>query len=232
MHVLVTRPLEDAKTTAVHLGSLGHQALISPLLAITEFAGPPLNISGVQGILATSANGIRALARRCSARNVPVFAVGPQTTKEARETGFSVVRDADGDATALAEAITRWTTPERGPLLHATGIDGAGRLAGLLEGRGFEVRTETLYSVAALPLSQDALIAMKMGKIDAVALYSPRTARLFRDVVTGEDLAGKMKSMIAVCISQAAADALSPLAFSEVRIASAPNQDAMLACLG
>ncbi len=230
MRILVTRPLEDANATAEKLTAHGHEAITSPLLTITEFSGEALDLTGVQAILATSANGVRALGRRTAVRNIPVFAVGPQTAREARDAGFTIVRDADGDATALAEAVTQWTLPDRGSLLHASGLDGVGRLAGLLEGRGFEVRTETLYAVSAAPLTPKALTALESGGIDAVMLYSPRTARLFRDIVLGENLGDRLNTVIAICISPAAASALAPLVFAETRIASAPNQDALLAC--
>ncbi len=232
MRVLVTRPLEDANTTAAQLSARGHSALISPLLSVVEFAGPPVDLSGVQAILATSANGVRALARRNIDRNLPVFAVGPQTAKEARDAGFSLVRDANGDLNALAESITLWTSPDKGTLLHASGVDGAGKLATLLEGRGFTVRTETLYAVSAAPLTAEARKALSERLVDAVMLYSPRSARLFQDVVKDDGLEAGLDFITAVCISAATAQMVMPLSFKEIRIAESPNQDAMLACLG
>ncbi len=69
-----------------------------PLLSVRFHDGPPLALDGAQAILATSANGVRALARRSRARDLPVFAVGPQTAEAAREAGFANVKSADGDA--------------------------------------------------------------------------------------------------------------------------------------
>jgi hypothetical protein len=37
--------------------------------------------------------------------------------------------------------------------------------------------------------------------------------------------------VIAVCISAATAEALAPLSFRSVRVASQPNQESLLACL-
>ena len=232
MRILVTRPLQDAVVTAAQLRARGHEVLISPLLTISVHAGPMIDLLGIQAILATSANGVRTLSARISARDIPLFAVGPQTADEARAAGFSTVRESNRAAEALAEAVSQWTTPDKGALLHASGTDGAGRLAGLLADKGFDVRTETLYAVSPAPLSQQALDAISAGTLDAVLLYSPRSARLFRDAVTGAHLADAARKSIAICISPATAEALVPLVFAETRVAASPNQDALLACLG
>src|SRR3954463_10970701 len=139
MKILVTRPLADGQEIATRLAELGHQALLAPLLEPRFFDGPEPALDDVQAILATSANGIRALIRRTPRRDIPIFAVGPQTAEEATKAGFAEVRSADGDAVALAEAAARWARPE-GVLLHVCGEDAPGRLADTLADRGFPVR--------------------------------------------------------------------------------------------
>ncbi|HVZ27131.1 MAG TPA: uroporphyrinogen-III synthase, partial [Rhizomicrobium sp.] len=111
MRVLVTRPLEDGTETARQLAARGHEALLAPLLMTCFFGGPDIALDGVQAILVTSANGIRALARRSQRRDLPVFAVGPQTAAEAKKLGFATVRNASGDAEALARATRGWAKP-------------------------------------------------------------------------------------------------------------------------
>jgi uroporphyrinogen-III synthase len=92
MRILVTRPREDGEQIAAKLAALGHTALLAPLLEPRFHDGPEPALNDVQAILATSANGIRALIRRTARRDIPIFAVGPQTTEEARAAGFSDVR--------------------------------------------------------------------------------------------------------------------------------------------
>jgi uroporphyrinogen-III synthase len=234
MRVIVTRPIEDAERTAAALRERGHEAILSPLLEIRFLDGPEISLDGVQAILATSANGIRALARRTSQRSLPVFAVGPQTTLAARAAGFADVRDADGDASALAETVSRWLDPRRGALLHATGREHKGELAAALEAAGFRVRTEMLYeTVPATELSPGAREALVTGTLDAVMLFSPRSAEIFREIVTsGGRGGGAPTSLIALCISAATEDALHPLTFREIRVAKRPNLDSMLDLLG
>ena len=79
MRLLVTRPREDGEAFAKLLAARGHEAVVAPVMEVQFLAGPPVPLEGVQAVLATSANGVRALVRRTQRRDVPLFAVGPQT---------------------------------------------------------------------------------------------------------------------------------------------------------
>jgi uroporphyrinogen-III synthase len=232
MRVLVTRPREDAEEIAALLRAAGHAPILAPLLAVNFHDGAPLELDDVQAVLATSANGVRALARRSVRRDLPLFAVGPQTAAAAQAAGFAQIRNADGDAMALAAATARWTTPEKGALLHVCGESGEGRLAARLTEAGFAVRKAVLYDVAARDhLPPGAAEALAKGALDAALFFSPRSARVFRDCVEGENLAAACRGLLAACISAATAQGLDPLGFRVVRIAAAPNQEALLASL-
>jgi uroporphyrinogen-III synthase len=232
MRVLVTRPLLDAPETVRLLEAMGHSALIAPLLEIRFFDGPPLSLDGVQAVLATSANGVRAFARRTDERALPIFAVGTQTAEAAKAAGFANVRSADGDADALAKAVAQWAAPDAGTLLHAAGKEAEGKLEPDLKHAGFSVRRETLYeAVAATELPAETADALKASTLDAVLFFSPRSARIFCECVNHLGLGDQVRSLIACCISTKAANALT-LVFQEVRIAERPNQDALLHCLG
>ena len=226
MRILVTRPQEDSREISQTLEAMGHDVVAAPLLHIQFYDGPEISLDGVQAILATSANGIRALVRRTARRDIAVFAVGPQTTQEARAAGFANVRNADGDSRALAEAVARWTTPAKGVLLHVCGEDAPGTLVESLARQGFAARRETLYAIApATALPPDARAALIGDAVDAVLFFSPVSAKIFLQVCAGMQTA----KLIALCISPATAAVLPPGSFAQVCIAAAPNQAALLA---
>jgi uroporphyrinogen-III synthase len=230
MRILITRPLDDARETAAKLKSLGHEAIIAPLLEIRFRDGAEINLENVQAILATSANGVRALARRTARRDIPVFAVGPQTSEAARLAGFAAVKSADGDADALVVATAKLAQPDAGALFHAQGEQRTGGLAKSLAARGFEIRSEVLYEAVAAPaLPQQAIDALQTGALDAVFHFSPRSARVFAECLARAGLMHTTQMLAALCISRAAADALAPLKFREIRIAARPDQEAMFA---
>jgi uroporphyrinogen-III synthase len=229
MRVLVTRALEEANRTAEALAERGHDVLIAPLMDIRIFEGPELPLDGVQTILATSGNGIRALARRTGRRDIEVFAVGSHTAEMARADGFLRVVDSAGDAKALTALVRERLTPERGALLHAAGTKAPRDLGEELTRAGFEFRRYALYDVAeAERLPDSAIKAFADGLLDAVVLFSPRGAALFANCVREADLTAACRGLVACCISDAAAKALAGLAFRGIRVAPRPDRDSIL----
>jgi uroporphyrinogen-III synthase len=233
MHVLVTRPRADAATFAGRLHALGHTTIIEPLIDIVFAEGPALDLDGVQALAFTSANGVRAAARRTHARAIPVLAVGPATAAEAKAHGFTNVSESTGEGVeGLTRHIQASLRPAAGAILHATGTVRAGDLKAALAHAGFSVRTERLYEArAAANLSGALTVELAAGLIDAATFFSPRTASLFVSLIEAENLASACRSMIAVGLSPAVANALVSLTFREVRVAGQPTTEAMLAAL-
>ena len=230
MRILVTRPLEDAQSTAQLLAARGHQPLIAPLLQTMFLDGPPLGAGRGAG---GSCHQRQWRARPGAAQRPPRCAAARGGTANGgggAGGGFVRVRDADGDARTLARAAGEWARPDAGALLHVSGEDSSGALAENLRGRGFTVARQILYAVTVLPLPLEAAQALKKGALDAALFFSPRSAQVFRDCVLQEGL--PTAALTAICISAATQAALAPLPFAAVRVAEAPNQDALMACLG
>ncbi len=229
MRILITRPLEDGEATLARLKALGHEAIAAPLLDIRFREEASVDLAGVQAILATSANAIRALERATQSRDIRVLAVGPQTAQAARMAGFANVENAAGNAATLAEAAARWAKPEDGALLHVQGQETRGGLPERLGALGYDVRRAVLYDAAAVEsLPEDAADALQSGNLDAAMFYSPRSARVFFKCVVNAGLAQTTSAISALCISKPTAEALKPLVFREILTAARPDQEAML----
>jgi uroporphyrinogen-III synthase len=227
--ILITRPREDAEPLAAILGRHGIDALIEPLMHAEPVPGGPLDLDGVQALIATSANGVRAFAGRDERRSWPVCAVGDATARAAREAGFAEVASASGDVEALAEMIIVSRDPAAGPLLHIAGTVSAGDLGGRLQASGFDYRRAVLYAMQpARALSAAAQEALRQGSLAGVALYSPRTAALFAQLVAADDLAACCTGLRAYCLSPAVAERLAPLSFLAKITAERPDQPAMV----
>lgn len=229
MRLLVTRPHDDAEAFAKLLRARGHEAVVAPVMEVHVIPGPPLPCEGVQAVLATSANGIRALAQRTQRRDLTVYAVGPQTAEAARMAGFVPVINCDGDAAQLVETVAREVDPKRGLLLHAAGAETAGRVRQALTARGFLVETQVLYE--ALPVTHLHTVAQQAladGSLDGVLMFSPRSAKTFASLVGEAKLSQECARLVAFCISSATVEALTPLTFARVAVAGTPNQDAIL----
>src|SRR5947207_3917349 len=125
---LVTRPRAEAMALAEALAMRGIEAVIEPLLDIRYRDEPAPDLAGVQAVLCTSANGVRALARLSGERQLPLFAVGEASAARARAEGFADVATAGGNVDDLVRLAGEKLRPEAGRLLHVAGSDVAGDL--------------------------------------------------------------------------------------------------------
>jgi uroporphyrinogen-III synthase len=228
----VTRPRGEAEDVAEALVARGISALIEPLLAIHFADAPPPDLAGVQAILCTSANGVRALARLSGDRQLPLFAVGDASAAAARAAGFARVASAGGDVRDLARLVGARLSPAGGRVLHVSGRDVAGDLAGLLRAQGFAVERAVLYEARpAMALSAATTAALAAREVDFALFFSPRTAAIFARLVTQAGLAAAMAGVAAIALSRAADAALGPLRFRARCVAARPDQPSLLAAL-
>lgn len=232
MRVLVTRPRPDADDTAAALIARGHAPVIAPLLDVIFEPGADIDLTEVQAILVTSANGARALAAATSRRDLPVFAVGAASAGAARQCGFAQTESAGGDVGALAGLVTARLVPQNGRLLHVAGTVTAGDLSGTLAVVGFDVRRAVLYRAEPVPyLPDDIKKHLKECTLDAALFYSPRTAAQFVELVAAGGLTECCKRVVALALSEAVARNLDALEFSDTKIAETPDQESLLKAL-
>ncbi len=230
MRVMITRPREDARPLAEALAARGVETLIEPMLEIVPVVGARVDLAGVQAVLLTSANGARALAAASHARDVAVLAVGAATAAAAEAAGFARVEAADGDVAALADLVATACDPAAGPLVHVAGGHVAGDLAGRLAERGFTLRRETLYTARRVEvLSDAATLAFRRGTIDAVVLFSPRTANSFVTLAARAGVTAELARVRALCLSAAVAEQAGTVAWRALDVAQRPDQVSLLA---
>ena len=229
---LVTRPRSESHSLAALLAARGIEPVIEPMIEIVDHDAALPALSGVQAILCTSANGVRALARAGGERGVPVFAVGDATARAARDAGFAAVESAGGDVDDLARLAVARLRPAGGRLLHIAGSEVAGDLAGLLGTAGFTVERAVLYEArAAATLSRRTAELIADGDIALALFFSPRTAAIFARLVDAAGVSGGLAATAALSISASADAALGPLPFHDRVLAAAPTQAALLALI-
>jgi uroporphyrinogen-III synthase len=232
MRVLVTRPERPAARTAARLQASGHEVISDPLLEL-RFHPPEVLLPAEtpDGVVLTSANAVRALARHPDLpRLLPLklWTVGSRTTAAARELGFQDVQAEALDLERLAGVLSALPGPMR--FLHLAGADRAGDLGALVQPSGHQIETVVVYDALQSATFADATIdALRQDDIDAVLHYSRRTAEGYLSLV---DKAGLVLGPrpIHICLSEAVADPLRRRG-GVVRVATLPTEDALLACL-
>ncbi len=172
-----------------------------------------LSFDGVDGLVFTSKNGVESFARRWDVRNIPAYCVGPATAAKAEDAGMRAF-SASGNSEALAGLINR--AKLKNPL-HIHGL----HMAGDMEIGGSDL---AIYEQVALPLDQMTVDMLAIGEIDAIALFSPRSAQLLADVWQ----AGWPETVF-FCISEATGKPVEKL--GQTMISGEPSADSMLARL-
>ena len=231
MRLLITRPEEDGERLKAVLEEMGHRVTSAPLLRI-EFAETALDLSGVDALIATSRNGIRALQNTgglARAAAMPIYVVGPATGELARAAGFQSVIEGPASARELVPLIAGRAKPGA-RLLHLAGDKLAVDLKGALEDKGLSVRRETVYqSVAAGELDAPVASAIRRQEIDGVILMSPRTAKIFSNLAIKADLKESAGALCYFCLSDAVVQGLADLSPRRVYVARLPNTQEVLA---
>jgi len=229
MRVLITRPKADAGPFAGRLHGLGFETLIEPMLDIQPLPGAEIDLEGVQAFVATSANGVRALAAATESRALPLLAVGDGTAATARDQGFSHVSSAAGTVEDLARLACEALDPAGGALVHAAGRDVSGDLAGQLSAAGFDVRRVVLYEARAhTRLSPACRKALTGAHLDGAVFFSPRSAGTFVSLAGMAGLADRAAALQAFCLSDAVAAAAAKISWRAVHVARQPGLDAMI----
>ena len=233
--VLVVRPAADAEALARRLTPMGIDAIISPVMTIKASGPSEIAVDGAQALLITSVQAVRTgLSRLSGDRRAlpPLWAVGDATAEAAKAAGMADVRAGPGDAAGLAQALTAYLDPADGPLLYLAGRTRKPDLEAALQAAGFAVDTVPVYdAVPAATLSPEALAALGRGRVDAVLLYSARTARLLGDLAHRCDVAAGLTRASAVCLSPAVAEAAAAIGARTV-VAPRPDTAALLSALG
>ena len=235
MRLLVTRPEPDALKLRAVLEERGHQATVEPLQSVSFEDGDDFDLDGVQALIATSRNALRALKSRPSlgqARKLPLFAVGRATATEGRALGFETVVTGAGTAQELVAHIVSVAEPSAGLLLHLAGETLASDLAGELESHGFRVLQPVVYRMrAATTLGDETVEQLALGEIEGVILTSPRTATIYASLMRKHGLTSVTRRLTHFCLSAAIARRLQPLGAVRSEIADAPRLEEVLALI-
>ena len=235
MRLLVTRPEPDALKLRAALEEHGHQATVEPLLSVSFDDADDFELDGVQALIATSRNAVRALKAhplRSLAQKLPLFAVGRATATEGRALGFETVVTGAGTAQELVSHVVSVVDPAAGLLLHLAADTLAGDLAGDLESHGFRVLQPVVYRMrAATMFADDTVEQLAMGEIEGVILMSPRTATIYVSLIRKHGLTSVARRLIHFSLSGAIAARLAPLGAVRSEVAEAPRLEEVLALI-
>lgn len=231
MRFLITRPERPAARTAARLAAMGHTALADPLLAI-RFTPPARLAGGFDGVVATSANALRAVAGHPdlpALARLPLWAVGERTAEAAREAGFAAVHMAEGgDGLSLAELL-RAAHAAGTRLLYLAAADRSQDIAALVAPAAIAVETVIVYhaepATALAPATREALLG---GTVDCVLHYSRRTAGTYLRLLDAAGIGAAGLAPLQLCLSEQVAAPVRLAGAPRIAVAPRPDEASLL----
>lgn len=217
MRLLITRPEPAATKLTTALSALGHEGVIAPLFKIIDLPTALPDLAGADALILSSASGVAAMTRRTAVRDIPVFAVGPQTASAARAAGFTDVHTGPGTGAELLQEV-----PAHSRCIHITAPEGK-----VLAREGLSITRAELYTSQAADTLPEAFTAALTGSLEGALFFSPRSALIFSELVQAAGLSPACAHLTAFCISQSTAEALYPV-WGSVKVATRPNRAALL----
>ncbi|WP_120498133.1 uroporphyrinogen-III synthase [Kiloniella sp. EL199] len=226
---LVTRPQADQEPFASELRQLGREVYFDAVFDIAFQNSVELDLSDVQAVLFTSANGVRAYQLNSKDRSLPALCVGESSAEAARKCGFECVYSANGDVSDLAKLVRVKLKTETGVLLHPAASKVAGNLQSDLGQSGYSYRRETLYeATSSQRLLQQTKNLFKERKIKEVSFFSPRSSKVFLSLLSQEKLRSSLEGLTIYCLSQAVAECFDEISGIKLLVSEQPNRADMI----
>jgi uroporphyrinogen-III synthase len=226
--LLITRPRAEAEALMQTLAAEGWASIAEPLLEITMLPAELPDLSRFRALVFTSAQAVAAFAGKTRKRDLPVYAVGLATEVAARKTGFADIRTATGNVAALNRLLAEERSGDQRPLLHISGV----HIADQVRAPGAPVERLPLYDArAAMELSPSCLDALDRTLISGVLLFSPRTGKIFAELLKKYARTQLVSTINALCLSDTVIESIRHLPWRNVQAAAAPDTAGMIALL-
>jgi uroporphyrinogen-III synthase len=232
--ILLTRPKASSEQLAHELRRLGYNCVIEPLLSIAPTSVPQPDVKNIQAVMITSANvlGVLIAGQIQNLLGLPCFCVGPSTAEKARAFGFQTVENSAGDGLELAQLIGHMLNDKNRPILHIAGRDIDSGAHDELQRMGFMVTTWPVYAaIPATALTPATIEALQQKKLDAILLFSTRTAETLKLLLLRHGLGNCCQKLVTIGLSEAVIDVLKPIAWRKLVAAQTPAEDSVIAAL-
>jgi uroporphyrinogen-III synthase len=220
--LLMTRPRAAAEKFVAGLPgwvTSAFPAVYAPLMKIAPLNVVP-EVAPYRGLIFTSANGAAQAGRLIADRSLPVWCVGPATTRAAQNLGWQAEMRGENAAELIASLLQ---DPPAAPLLHLRGRHVTGDIAGTLSEAGLPCQDLAIYDQQLQHLIPEAIDLLTGSGDVIVPLFSPRSARQFADSCPDH------ARPHLIVISQAVADEVKELNLNSLHICRSPNSEAVAA---
>ncbi len=232
--ILLTRPRAASERTAELLRHRGFACVIEPLLMIEHTHAPrPEGVFGAVWITSSSAADLLKSPDQdiSDLFPLPCFCRGVGTGEAAQEAGFQNIHKGASDVD-LARQTLDALKGKAMSILYICGEIVDQKAQTLLRENGLALRKWPLYRAATLSdFSPETKARFVRGDFAALSAFSRRSAQTLVSLIEKNNLTSSCAAIIAIGLSQAAADVLKKLPWKELRVAAKPEEEEILASL-
>lgn len=220
--ILITRPIQQARSLCTKLSNLGYSTRIYPLLNVVfDFQKiENINFNQYDVMIVSSSNTASMLLQANVKWDKPCYVVGFKTASILKQILINPSYIAH-ESQELYLEITR-TIPTSKSILYLSGQYIAFDFAFKLQIQGFHIKNEQVYKTSY----QNEIPNYIMDGITTVLFYSPKTAEAFATICNYD-----LKNINAICISDNAALKTKHLNFKGIVVSAKPNENEMMKCL-
>ena len=229
MHILFTRPFDDANELIVKFKSLGHIVSNIPVILISKKDYPNIDYSSFKGIIFTSSNAIKFLNTKIFDKNIKCFCVGSSTENAAKRKGFQNIFSAEGNVNNLKEIILQNFRSSEGKLLYISGETITSDLDKFLISEGLKVERVINYSSDPIEKFDEILINdLKKNIPDIVYIYSQNSAISFKNLIKNYNLQNLWMDTNLMCISEKTSSVLNDIKWKKIFLFNPGEEEYLL----
>lgn len=234
--IVITRPPSDAEVLMQALQESGHHAICEPLTEIflNHTVRPELAralLGDPHAVIATSRNGVRALAALSELRDMMLLCVGESTEAVAQSAGFTRTSACGGDVQAMVDTIIN-AYDSGSHFVYVAATHTSEDLPGLLSAFGMQLTPIIAYNAVASEALSDTLIEqMRRNQIDGITFMSPRTAEIFMQLADKAGINDALPVLEAFCLSENVSKPLRAQVWKNIHIAKQPTLASLIACV-
>lgn len=232
VRVLVTRPEPGASRTARRLEALGFQPVLLPLTETRALPAEAALGADAVAVAVTSANAVRHAPKAlvASLAGLPCHAVGKRTAEACRAAGFLSVTEGPGDAEALADGLAGGLAGKA--IVYLCGRVRFQAFEQRLTAAGVHVQAIETYDTTGVDYGDADVVARLSGQpVEAALLYSAKASAALVRLIARPALRHLFEETEFLTLSARVAEPMEEGAGNRVRIASQPEEDALLALL-
>lgn len=227
--IWLTRPHTDSETLVEDLSAQGIASIISPLMAIKPQPVTITEKSAPAALLLTSRHAASALATLAEPwRGIPVYCVGGATAESATKHGFYNIISGETDIESMLPRLAA-DMPAHSRILYFSGAQKRVDVASLLGEHSIRVDTTIAYqAVAATALTDEICAALTAGRVNAITLFSPRSAAIACSLLSAHGLEQSARGIDALCLSQTVVQAAAIMPWASIHSCDRPTRSAMI----